>query len=161
MSGLAQAAAVLAAALVQSTAGPDLAVAGAAPNLVLALVAARSWRAGLPGGLWMALGGGLLLDLAGQGPVGVHALALLAAAAVTGLLAERSNQANALIGALAAAPASAAYSLVVLTAAHLLRQPLPPPTVALLLVLVGAAYQTALGLALLIPMRRWARTPAL
>jgi rod shape-determining protein MreD len=161
MNGLAPAAAVLAAALIQSTAGPDLAVAGAEPNLVLALVAARSWLAGLPGGLWVALGGGLLLDVSGQGPLGVHALALLAAAGVTGLLAARSDQANVLFGALAAVPATVAYSLVVLTAARLLRQPLPPPAVASMLVLAGAAYQAVLGLALLIPMRRWARAPAL
>jgi rod shape-determining protein MreD len=161
MNGLALAGIVLAAALVQSSAGPDLAVAGAEPNLVLALVAARSWLSGLPGGLWVALGGGLLLDLASQGPLGVHALALLAAAGATGLLAARSDQSNAIFGALAAVPATIAYSLVVLTAAHLLHQPLPPPAVAFALVLTGAAYQAALTLALLIAVRPWARSPAL
>lgn len=57
------------------------------PNLVLAMVLARAWVRGGHAGMRWAVGGGLLLDLAGTGPLGAHALALLAAAYAAGVLA--------------------------------------------------------------------------
>ena len=60
---------------------------GSAPNLVLVLVIARAWLRGGGAGMRWALAGGLLLDLAGIGPLGAHALALLCAAYVAGALA--------------------------------------------------------------------------
>lgn len=160
MNGLAVGAGLLAAVLVQTTAGPDLAVAGGEPNLVLTMVAARAWRQGLAGGPWLAVAGGLLLDIGGQGPLGVHALALLAAAALVSVLAARSDPASIVIGVLVTIPATIAYSLVVLAAAQLLRQPLPAPSVAVGLIMTGAAYQVVLSLPVLLLLRRRARAPA-
>lgn len=56
------------------------------PNLVLALVVAWAWVRGPRWAFGWALLGGLLLDLAGGGVLGVHALALLVAAYVVGVL---------------------------------------------------------------------------
>lgn len=56
------------------------------PNLVLALVVAWTWVRGPRWAFVWALLGGLLLDLAGGGVLGVHALALLLAAYLVGVL---------------------------------------------------------------------------
>lgn len=135
---------IVAAALGQVTAGPSLAVGGAEPNLVLALVVARAWLAGTRSALWPAVLGGLLLDLSARGPLGVHALALVGATLAAGWLAERHLQGHTALAALAGPPALAAYSGLVLAAAALLRQPLPNWPLALILVLVGCVVQALL-----------------
>jgi rod shape-determining protein MreD len=108
----------------------------------------------------VAVAGGLLLDIGGQGPLGVHALALLAAAGVTGLVTSRSDPASLPAGALVTVPATIAYSIVVLAAAQLLRQPLPSPAVAAALVMAGAAYQVVLSVPILLSLRGRARMAA-
>ena len=56
------------------------------PNLVLALVVAWAWVRGPRWAFGWAVLGGLLLDLSGGGVLGVHAVALVIAAYVVGLL---------------------------------------------------------------------------
>lgn len=56
------------------------------PNLVLALVAAWAWVRGPRWAFGWGVLGGLLLDLSGGGPLGVHALALVVAAYAVGVL---------------------------------------------------------------------------
>ncbi len=87
------------------------------PNLVLALVIARSFVHGSRSGMLWGLAGGLMLDLAGTGPLGVHALAMLAAAYTAGLLAVTFDNGRAVLAGLAGAAGAACYSVVVLTAA--------------------------------------------
>jgi rod shape-determining protein MreD len=59
---------------------------GMEPNLVLALVVAWAWVLGPRWAFAWAVLGGLLLDLSGGAPLGVHALGLLGAAYLVGLL---------------------------------------------------------------------------
>ncbi|TMC87026.1 MAG: rod shape-determining protein MreD, partial [Chloroflexi bacterium] len=77
-------AAFLAAALLQVTWAPGLAIWGAYPNLVLLMMVVITWRNGARAGMFWACWGGVLLDLTGPGPIGPHALALLAGAYVSG-----------------------------------------------------------------------------
>jgi rod shape-determining protein MreD len=85
------------------------------PNLVLALVVARAWLRGGGAGMRWALAGGLLLDLAGIGPLGAHALALLAAAYAAGVLAASfENDARTGLALLAGGAGGAVYGVVLL-----------------------------------------------
>lgn len=87
------------------------------PNLVLALVAGRAIVAGNGSGLRWALAGGLLLDLGGTGPLGVHALAMLSAAYVAGCCASSLGGDRLPVAALAGGAGAACYSAIVLGAA--------------------------------------------
>src|ERR1700694_1228471 len=78
---------MLSAVLVQVTWAPRIEVAGAFPNLTLLAVITVTWTAGVGTGLVWACVGGLLLDLTAPGPIGPHALALLAGAYVCGFWA--------------------------------------------------------------------------
>jgi rod shape-determining protein MreD len=128
-----------------------------APNLVLALCAARAWTRGGRAGMTWALAGGLLLDLAGGvGPLGVHALAMLAAAYAAGLLAAAFENSSVATSSLAGAVGATVYGAVVLGAADTLGLASVTIGAALPLVLGGAATSapaTALATAAL---RRWA-----
>lgn len=108
---------LVAVALVQVTLIGRIDPAIPEPNLLLALVAARAFLAGGRAGMAWGLAAGLLLDLAATGPLGVHALAMLGAAYVSGLLASAFENAWPPLAALGGAAASIVYSLVVLGAA--------------------------------------------
>jgi rod shape-determining protein MreD len=115
VSALAQGALLLAAVLAQVTLVGRLDPALPQPNLVLALVVARAWLRGGGAGLRWALAGGLLLDLAGIGPLGAHALALLAAAYASGALAASfENDARPVFAILAGAAGGTVYGGVML-----------------------------------------------
>lgn len=90
------------------------------PNLVLAAVAAGSWLRGGRAGMTWALAGGFLLDLGASGPLGVHALAMLAAAYAAGVLATAFTSSGVPLAAVAGMVAAAVYGGVVLGAADLL-----------------------------------------
>jgi len=113
---LAQVALLAGAALLQVTLLGRLDVAVPAPNLVLVLVVARAWLRGGAAGMRWALAGGLLLDLAGIGPLGGHALALLCAAYAAGALAASfENDARVpWLAVLAGAAGGAVYGIVLL-----------------------------------------------
>lgn len=114
------------------------------PNLVLALVVAWAWVRGPRWAFGWALLGGLLLDLSGGGVLGVHALALLAAAYVVGLL--RSLAAGARAWPLtipAGALGGALYGGIVAMSLHVFqRDALSPPL--LVGVVLGAIASGAL-----------------
>ena len=80
MKRLAIATLLLATVLVQVTWAPRLTVAGVFPNLALVAVIAITWTAGPRKGMAWACVAGLLLDLTAPGPLGPHAVALLAGA---------------------------------------------------------------------------------
>jgi len=113
---LAAVAVLLGATLVQLTLAGQVVLLGAVPNLVLLAIVAWTWLRGPRSGLLWALVGGLLLDLAGFGPLGVHALAMLAAAYAAGW-AGRALDGRLWLVAPAAALATACYGLVILGAA--------------------------------------------
>jgi len=134
---LAQAGLLLGAALLQVTLVGRLDPSLPQPNLVLALVVARAWMRGGGAGLRWALAGGLLLDLMGIGPLGGHALALLAAAYAVALLAASFEQ-N-LFAALAGAAGGALYGMVLLALSDSLGLAQVSARAALPLVLQAAA----------------------
>lgn len=108
------------AALAQLTWMPRLPWA-AFPNLAVIAVAAWTWSRGTRAGLWWAVVAGLVLDLGSGGALGPHALALLAAAYVAGLVTTTVD------GGLLTLPVSAglatvAYGAALLLIAALLRE---------------------------------------
>lgn len=110
---------LIAAAVLQVTLAPHLTVAGVFPNLVLISVAGWTLVGGARGGIRWAIAGGLLLDLLSPGPLGLHALALAAAAYAAGFL-QRSYEADPVVlPATAGALAALIYNLVLLGAAEL------------------------------------------
>ena len=159
MTWIAGGVAMLAAALVQITWAPHLTVLGAFPNLVLVLVVALTWAGGQRAGLVAACAGGLLLDLAAPGPLGPHALALLAGAYLVGFWVRNVDPAQLAHAVVATAACTAVYSLVLIGADNLLDLPMPPLAVAIQLAGAAAVYNAALVVpALLAGLRLRART---
>lgn len=150
---------LIAAALVQVTLLGRLDAVVPPPNLVLALCAARAWTRGGRSGMTWALAGGLLLDLAGGvGPLGVHALALLAAAYVVGVLAAAFENSGVALSLLAGAVAGLVYGTVVLVAADSLGLADVTAAQALPLVVGGAAVSAIATAAAAALQRRTAPT---
>jgi rod shape-determining protein MreD len=114
---------LLLAALLQVTLAPRLELAGAFPNLVLLLVAGWTLVRGAGGGIRWAVAGGLLLDLVAPGPLGVHALALAAAAYATGFLQRSFEVDPVLLPAVSGALATVVYNLVLIAIFQLLGNP--------------------------------------
>lgn len=135
---------MLACVLIQVTWASRIEVAGAFPNLVLLAVIALTWTAGVRIGLVWACAGGLLLDLTAPGPLGPHALALLAGAYVTGFWARNLVRENAIHQALAAALSTVLYSLILIGADDLLGLPVPPARLAVQLTVAAAVYNALL-----------------
>ena len=79
-------------AMVQAAIFPR--VLGAPPNLILLLVICRSLLVGPASGARWALYGGIGLDICAGTPIGMHALALLAAALTAALLLIRISRGN-------------------------------------------------------------------
>jgi rod shape-determining protein MreD len=92
---------------------------GMEPNLVLALVVAWAWVHGPRWAFAWAVLGGLLLDLSGGGPLGVHALGLLGAAYLVGVLRSFSPARAWLLTIPAGALGGAVYGWVVMLGLHL------------------------------------------
>jgi rod shape-determining protein MreD len=135
---------MLACVLVQVTWGSRIEVAGAFPNLVLLAVIALTWTAGVRLGLEWACVGGLLLDLTAPGPLGPHALALLAGAYVTGFWARNLIRDSPIHPALAAALSTVLYSLILVGADDLLGLPVPPMRLAVQLTVAASVYNALL-----------------
>ena len=133
--------------LVQVTWAPRLEVAGAFPNLALVAVVGITWTMGVRAGLAWGCVAGLLLDLTSAGPLGPHALALLACAYVTGFWTRNVARESPVHPALAAAVCTALYSVILVVADDTLGLPVPPLPVAIQLVFAAAVYN-----ALLIPV---------
>jgi rod shape-determining protein MreD len=138
------AALLLATVLFQVTWAPRLTVAGAFPNLALVAVIAITWTAGVRYGMAWAVVAGLMLDLTSDGPLGPHALALLAGAYLTGFWARNLDRDSLLHPVIAAAASTAAYSSVLVFADDVLGLPVPPLGIALQLVVAASLYNAAL-----------------
>jgi rod shape-determining protein MreD len=145
---------MLAATLIQVTWASQLEVAGAFPNLVLMAVIGLTWTQGVRAGLLWACAGGLLLDLNAPGPLGPHALALLAGAYVTGFWARNLDRESPFHPSVAAAVSTVLYSLVLVGAGAALGLPTPQFRTALQLVLAASIYNGALMPLALVALRR-------
>lgn len=135
---------VVVTALVQVTWAAKLSVLGAFPNLVLVAVVLVTWARGQRAGLLWACAGGVLLDLAAAGPLGPHALALLAGAYLVGFWVRNVDRASALQAVIATAACTAVYSLVLVGCDDLLDLPMPPLNVAAELAAGAAVYNAVL-----------------
>ena len=151
---------MLLAVLVQVTWAPSLSLFGAFPNLVLVAVVAITWSRGQRAGLFWACVGGLLLDLTAPGPLGPHALALLAGAYLTGFWVRNVDPAGLVQPVIATAVCTGVYSAVLVGADDLLNLPVPTPSVAVELAFAAAVYNSALVLPALLVSRRLRREAA-
>lgn len=145
---------MLAAVLVQVTWAPRITVAGVFPNLALVAVIAIAWDVGVRQGMAWACVAGLMLDLTAPGPLGPHALALLAGAYVTGFWSRNLARQSLLHPALAAAASTILYSLVLIGADTVLGLPAPPLGVAVQLVVAASLYNTLLMPVAVLAIRR-------
>ena len=147
-------AALLAAALLQVTWAPGLAIWGAYPNLVLLMMVVITWRNGARAGMFWACWGGVLLDLTGPGPLGPHALALLAGAYVSGFWTRNVDAGSLYQPVLATAASTVLYSLILIGSDDTLGLPVPPLGLAFQLTFAASIYNAALMLPLLLGLRR-------
>ena len=150
MKRLAIASVLLAAVLVQVTWAPRLTVAGVFPNLALVAVIAITWTAGVRKGMAWACVAGLLLDLTAPGPIGPHAVALLAGAYITGFWIRNLDRESVVHPVLAVAVSTIAYSFVLVVVDEMLGLPVPPFGIALQLVIAACVYN-----AVLMPIAMW------
>jgi rod shape-determining protein MreD len=146
----------LAAALLQGSVVPFIAVAGARPNLVVLVAASWAVAAGPREAVWWAFFGGLAADLLSGGPVGALAIAALLPVAALGLVGDGQRSRSVLTGALLVGAASLAagflYLLILgLAGAHLVELP-----VLLAAAVSGALYNGVLAIATY-PLFRMAR----
>lgn len=144
MKRLGIAAMMLATVLIQVTWAPRVTFAGVFPNLALVAVIAVTWTAGVRPGMAWACIAGLMLDLTAPGPLGPHALALLAGAYLTGYWMRNLDRESVLHPVLAAGASTAVYSLILIATDDTLGLPLPPLAVALQLVLAAGVYNAML-----------------
>ena len=149
------------AALAQVTWAPRLTMLGAFPNLVLVLVVLVTWTRGQRSGLIWACGGGLLLDLAATGPLGPHALALLAGAYLAGSWVRNVDPSSLAHAGIATAVCAAVYSMALVGADDLLDLPTPPLDVAVQLAGAAAIYNAVLLVALLALTRSFKRAASI
>ena len=150
MKRLAIAAVLLAAVLVQVTWAPRLTVAGVFPNLALVAVLAITWTAGVRKGMAWACVAGLLLDLTAPGPIGPHAVALLAGAYLTGFWIRNLDRESVVHPVIAVAVSTIAYSSVLVVVDEMLGLPVPPFGIAVQLVIAACVYN-----AVLMPVAMW------
>lgn len=110
----------LLAALAQLTWVPRL-PGGGPLNVAVITVAAWTWARGTRAGLFWALPAGLLLDLGSAGPLGPHALALVAAVYIAGLVSSTVDG-GLVVLPLSAAAGTVAYAAMLLLVGALLRE---------------------------------------
>ena len=137
----------LAAALLQGSVIPFLAIGGARPNMPLLFAASWSLAAGAGEAIWWAFLGGLATDLLSGGPLGAFALALLPPVAAVGL-GERSTSrpAGIVAGAGLIGLAALAAGVLYVGALTLAGQPLPAAAILAAEIGGGALYTGLLAL---------------
>ena len=135
---------MVALALLQVTWAPRLDVAGAFPNLVLLAVVATAWTFGVRAALVWACVGGVLLDLTASGPIGPHALALLAGAYAIGFATRSVEHPTAIHAVLSAAVSTVLYSAVLVLATGLAGLPMPDAGAAVRLIGAASVYNALL-----------------
>lgn len=146
----------LAAALLQGSVVPFVAIAGARPNLVV--LAAASWAvaAGPREAIWWAFFGGLAADLLSGGPVGALALAALVPVAALGLSETPGRPRSVVAAAVLVGIASGAASLIYAMVLGLVGVQLPALPALLAATFAGAIYNAVLAIATY-PLLRLAR----
>lgn len=145
---------LLPAAVLQVTLASRLELFGAFPNFVLLVVVGWTLVRGAASGIRWAIAGGLLLDLLAPGPLGVHALALVAAAYGTGFLKRSLEPDPILLPSASGALATVAYNLVLVAASQALGNPVAFLPVLQAWVAPSAIYDAALVPFLLLLLRR-------
>jgi rod shape-determining protein MreD len=145
---------LVAAALVQVTWASQLEIAGVFANLVLVAVTGLTWTQGVRAGMLWACAGGILLDMNAPGPLGPHALALLAGAYSTGFWARNFDRESLFHPAIAVIASTVLYSLVLVGADDALGLPIPPFRTAAQLTLAASIYNAVLMPPALIALRR-------
>jgi rod shape-determining protein MreD len=151
---LALAAFLLWVVLIQVTWAPRFTLAGAFPNLALVAVVVISWTAGARAGMAWACVAGVMLDLTAAGPLGLHALALVAGAYATGFWNRNFDHQSLLHPAVAAAVSTLLYSLILLGADGTLALPASPAGIAVQLVVAACAYSAVLAPLAVVSIRR-------
>lgn len=138
----------LAAALLQASVVPFVAMGGIRPNMPLLVAGSWSVAAGAREAIWWAFVGGLASDLLSSGPLGAFAAAALPAVAAIGV-GERSLAAPTRVPVAAASVGVAALAAGVLYVGllALAGQPLPELPALGLQTVGGALYTGALALA--------------
>jgi rod shape-determining protein MreD len=154
MKRIAIVALLLATVMVQVTWAPRFAIAGAFPNLALVVVIAIAWTSGVRSGMAWACVAGLMLDLTAAGPLGPHAVALLAGAYLTGFWTRNLDRESLGHPVIAAAVSTVVYSLVLVSADDTLGLPVPPIGIAAQLVVAASVYNAILMPFALLLVRR-------
>jgi rod shape-determining protein MreD len=146
----------LAAALLQGSVVPFIAIAGVRPNLVV--LAAASWAVamGPREAVWWAFFGGLAADLLSGGPVGALALASLLPVAALGLADTQGRPRSVLAGALLIGIASVAAGLLYVAVLALAGVQLPDLPAVVATAVSGGIYNAVLAIATY-PLCRMAR----
>lgn len=134
------AAAVIAAALIETTWMAHVAVLGVTPDLVLVFVSALALHRGCEVGAASGFGGGLLQDLLGGQSLGLLAGPNLIVGFVVGLFARTVYLESVLTPIAVVAAATVGYELLGFGVAAVAGYPLPPWTEGLKAVAVGACY---------------------
>jgi len=93
---------------------------------------------------------GLLLDLTAPGPIGPHAVALLAGAYLTGFWIRNLDRESVVHPVIAVAVSTIAYSSVLVVVDEMLGLPVPPFGIAVQLVIAACVYN-----AVLMPVAMW------
>jgi rod shape-determining protein MreD len=135
---------LLPAAILQVTLAPRLDLFGVFPNLILLAVIGWTLVRGAAAGIRWAVAGGLLLDLVAPGALGVHALALVVAAYLSGYLQRSFAPDPLLLPAAAGALATVAYNLVLVGLSELAGHPVAVLPVLQVWVAPSALYDAAL-----------------
>jgi rod shape-determining protein MreD len=137
----------LAAALLQGSVVPFIAVGGARPNLVVLVAASWAVAAGAREAVWWAFLGGIAVDLLSGGPLGATAFSALIPVAVIGLVDDQSRPRSILGGALLVGIASLAAGLLYLGSLALAGTAVGEAPLLVAAVVSGAVYNGALAIA--------------
>jgi rod shape-determining protein MreD len=137
----------LAAALLQGSVVPFIAVAGARPNLVVLVAASWAVSVGAREAVWWAFLGGLAADLLSGGPLGALALAALVPVAAVGMSESRLRPRSVLGGALLVGLASLVAGVLYLAILAVVGLAAADPALLAAAAVSGAIYNTVLAIA--------------
>jgi rod shape-determining protein MreD len=138
----------LAAALLQGTVAPLIAVGGARPSLPVLVAASWSVAAGAREGVWWAFVGGIASDLISGGPLGASALASLPPVAAVGLREGGNRPTPVIAGAILVGVAALVAGLIYLGVLAATAQPVPSLPLATGAAVASAVYTGLLALAI-------------
>ena len=137
----------LAAALLQGSVVPFIAVGGARPNLVVLVAASWALAAGAREAVWWAFLGGIAVDLLSGGPLGATAVSALIPVAVLGLTEAEGRPRALFSGAVLVGVASLAAGLIYLGCLALAGTAVGDLPLIVAAVVSGAAYNGVLAIA--------------